>query len=129
MQRFHFISGLPRAGSTLLSAILSQNPRFHAGVSSPLTAFFSSLLGQVSVGSEWSTRVNTSQRRRLLHGLFEAYYADLPAEKQVVFDTNRVCVAPARIARSVSTGAGDRLRAQCRLGHGQHRTPLPQEPV
>jgi sulfotransferase len=28
----HFISGLPRAGSTLLSAILRQNPRFRAGM-------------------------------------------------------------------------------------------------
>ena len=90
MQRYHFISGLPRAGSTLLSAILRQNPRFHAGVSSPLAAFFSSLVSQVSVGSEWSAQVTVSQRRRLLLGLFESYYADLSAEKQVVFDTNRV---------------------------------------
>ncbi|HEY1980268.1 MAG TPA: hypothetical protein VGH13_09265 [Xanthobacteraceae bacterium] len=28
----HFISGLPRAGSTLLSAILRQNPHFRAGM-------------------------------------------------------------------------------------------------
>lgn len=89
MQKFHFISGLPRAGSTLLSAILNQNPRFHAGVSSPVASFFSSLVSQVSVGSEWSTRVSIAQRRRLLLGLFEGYYADLPAQKQVVFDTNR----------------------------------------
>jgi hypothetical protein len=27
-RRLHFISGLPRSGSTLLSAILRQNPRF-----------------------------------------------------------------------------------------------------
>jgi len=93
MQSFHFISDLPRAGSTLLSAILSQNPRFHAGVSSPVASFFSSLVSQVSAGSEWSTRVSIAQRRRLLHGLFEAYYADLPPEKQVVFDTNRVWTA------------------------------------
>jgi hypothetical protein len=33
---FHFISGLPRAGSTLTAAILRQNPRFHAGMSSPV---------------------------------------------------------------------------------------------
>ena len=33
--QYHFISGLPRSGSTLLSAILLQNPRFHAGMSSP----------------------------------------------------------------------------------------------
>jgi len=33
---FHFISGLPRSGSTLLSAILRQNPRFYAGMTSPV---------------------------------------------------------------------------------------------
>jgi hypothetical protein len=26
----HFISGLPRSGSTLLAALPRQNPRFHA---------------------------------------------------------------------------------------------------
>lgn len=46
MSSFHFISGLPRAGFTLLSAILLQNPRFHAGMSSPVGALFSSMLGQ-----------------------------------------------------------------------------------
>jgi hypothetical protein len=30
------ISGLPRSGSTLLAAILRQNPCFHASVSTPL---------------------------------------------------------------------------------------------
>jgi hypothetical protein len=30
----HFISGLPRSGSTLLAAILRQNPHFHATISS-----------------------------------------------------------------------------------------------
>ena len=29
--RLHFISGLPRSGSTLLAALLRQNPRFSAG--------------------------------------------------------------------------------------------------
>jgi sulfotransferase len=27
----HFISGLPRSGSTLLAALLRQNPFLHAG--------------------------------------------------------------------------------------------------
>jgi len=35
-ERLHFISGLPRSGSTLLSAILRQNPRFYAGMTSPV---------------------------------------------------------------------------------------------
>ena len=39
-ETFHFISGLPRSGSTMLSAILRQNPRFHAGMSSPVASLF-----------------------------------------------------------------------------------------
>lgn len=85
---FHFISGLPRSGSTLLSAILRQNPRFHCGVTSPVASFFSAIVSQVSVGSEWAPQVSTDQRRTILRGLFESYYADSP--QPVVFDTNRI---------------------------------------
>lgn len=86
--RIHFISGLPRSGSTLLSAILRQNPLFHAGMSSPVGAMFSALLQQVGAGSEWGSAVSTEQRKRLLRGLFDSYYADC-ADKSVFFDTSR----------------------------------------
>lgn len=92
MPHYHFISGLPRSGSTLLAAILRQNPRFHAGMSSPVGSLFSGLLGQVSAGSEWGPVVNTEQRRRLLRGLFDNYYTE-QAGKPVVFDTNRLWCA------------------------------------
>ncbi|MBP1207873.1 sulfotransferase [Duganella sp. 1411] len=85
---YHFISGLPRSGSTLLSAILRQNPRFHAGISSPVASLAAGLLGQVSAGSEFAALVDARQRRALLRGLFDAYYADHP--QQVVVDTNRL---------------------------------------
>jgi len=88
LQQFHFISGLPRSGSTLLSAILLQNPRFHAGMTSPVGALFSGVLEQCSAGSEFGAVIDTDMRRRLLRGLFNAYYAD-KADKPVVFDTNR----------------------------------------
>ena len=88
---FHFISGLPRAGSTLLSAILRQNPRFHAGMSSPVASLFDGVIGQVSAGSELSTMVSEAQRARILRGLFDSYYADL--EQPVIFDTNRAWTA------------------------------------
>lgn len=89
MSNYHFISGLPRSGSTLLAAILRQNPRFHAGMSSPVGSLFTGLLNQVSAGSEWGPVVNTEQRRRLLHGFFDNYYAE-QVDKAVVFDTNRL---------------------------------------
>jgi len=91
-RRLHFISGLPRSGSTLLSAILLQNPRFHAGMSSPVGALFTGLLQQLGAGSEWGPIVSTEQRRRLLRGMFDAYYAD-HADKPVLFDTNRLWCA------------------------------------
>lgn len=88
---FHFISGLPRSGSTLLSAILRQNPRFHAGMSSPVYTLFDGIISQVSAGSELSTMVNDAQRARVLRGLFDSFYADTP--QPVIFDTNRAWTA------------------------------------
>jgi len=87
-RKFHFITGLPRSGSTLLSAILRQNPCFHASVSSPVASFVSALLGQVSAGSEWAPQVSVEQRRLLLRGLFESFYQG--NDHEVIFDTNRV---------------------------------------
>ena len=36
MKKFYFMAGLPRAGSTLLSTLLNQNPRLYSGPSSPV---------------------------------------------------------------------------------------------
>lgn len=90
-RHFHFISGLPRSGSTLMGAILRQNPRFHASMSSPVAALFEGVLAQVSVGSEISTMVDDAQRARLLRGLFDSYYAKF--DQPVIFDTNRAWTA------------------------------------
>jgi sulfotransferase len=56
--RLHFISGLPRAGSTLLAALLRQNPRFTAGMSSPVYALFRSMLIETSARSEGSVFID-----------------------------------------------------------------------
>ena len=89
--KYHFISGLPRSGSSLLAAILRQNPRFAAGMSGPVAGLFEGVVSQVSVGTELSRMVNKEQRERILRGLFDSYYADNDA--QVIFDTNRAWTA------------------------------------
>jgi sulfotransferase len=89
---FHFISGLPRSGSTLLAALLRQNPRFHAGMTSPVGTLFTGMLNQFSAGSEFGPVIDQPLRRRLLRGLFDAYYAD-QVDKGVVFDSNRMWCA------------------------------------
>jgi sulfotransferase len=90
--RYHFISGLPRSGSTLLAAILRQNPDFQAGMTSPVGSLMLGMLNQFSAGSEIAPQVSHSQRRQLLRGLFDSYYAD-QADKSVIFDTNRLWCA------------------------------------
>lgn len=57
-------------------------------MTSPVGALFSGVLEQCSAGSEFGAVIDTDMRRRLLRGLFDAYYAD-KADKPVVFDTNR----------------------------------------
>lgn len=87
--QYHFISGLPRAGSTLLAALLLQNPKFHAGMTSPVGALVNSMLPQFAAGSEFGAVIGQAQRQRLIRGLFDSYYAD-KQDKAVIFDTNRM---------------------------------------
>lgn len=87
----HFISGLPRSGSTLLAALLRQNPRFHAGMSGPLAGLFGALLGEMSERNEFSVFLNDAKRERILRAVFDQYYADCQAE--IVFDTSRAWCA------------------------------------
>lgn len=86
--RIHFISGLPRSGSTLLEGILRQNPRFHAAISGPLADMFSGLVRGMSGFHDTSVFLSDVQRKRILGSLFKAYYADL-AGNRVIFDTGR----------------------------------------
>lgn len=86
MKQYYFISGLPRSGSTLLSAILKQNPRFHAGISGPLLSHVRSAIetGNTSQKSEY----DPIRTRRIVDATVNAFYADNP--KEVIFDTNRL---------------------------------------
>ena len=84
----HFISGLPRSGSTLLTALLLQNPALHAGITSPVGSLVGTMLREVSQGNETSVLMDDGQRRALLRGVFDNYYHALHPT-HTVFDTNR----------------------------------------
>lgn len=92
MTKFHFISGLPRSGSTLFSGILRQNPRFHADMSSPVGSLLNGILEQIGAGSEFYSFFDEDKRRSMCMAMFDAYYAN-EKEKQVIFDTNRMWCA------------------------------------
>lgn len=85
----HFISGLPRSGSTLLAGILRQNPRFHAGMTSPVGSIYMAMQSAVSRRNEAAVFIDDMQKQALLRGVFDNYYYTIGAEK-LVFDTNRI---------------------------------------
>lgn len=84
----HFISGLPRSGSTMLAAILRQNPKFTAGMSSPVGRLYRAAELAMSMQSEDGALVTDDQRKAVLRGLFTSLYG-----KGTVFDTHRMWAA------------------------------------
>lgn len=84
----NFISGLPRSGSTLLAALLRQNPALHANITSPVSSMVGAMLAEMSAGNEGSVFFDEGQRAAVLRGLFENYY-DAIAPTRTVFDTSR----------------------------------------
>jgi sulfotransferase len=87
--KIHFISGLPRSGSTLLAGILLQNPRLHAGMSSPVGGMYRALEESMSRKNEAAIFISDQQRQSILRGVFSNYYGEIDS-KEVIFDTNRI---------------------------------------
>jgi sulfotransferase len=84
---YHFITGLPRSGSTLLSAILNQNPRFHASITDPLASLVKGVIETSQNGPGMKSEVPIEKRKNLVRHLFEGFYED--TDKEVIFNTNR----------------------------------------
>ena len=94
-KNFHFIAGLPRSGSTLLSAILRQHPQFYARVTSPLYAMTDRMIDTMGPDMKYSSFFDEERRIAVLRGLFDSYYHDFDVDGGVVFDTNRMWTASA----------------------------------
>jgi len=85
------MAGLPRSGSTLLSSILNQNPKFYSGPSSPvLGAMFA--VEQDFMGNElYHGYPKPDQVREIIGSIPHHFYSDV--QQPVVFDKNRAWTA------------------------------------
>ena len=90
-KKFYFMSGLPRSGSTVLSSILNQNPRFYSGPSSPvLGAMFA--VEQNFMGNElYHGYPKPNQVKEIIGSVPHHFYSDV--QKPVVIDKNRAWTA------------------------------------
>lgn len=84
---YYFIAGLPRSGSSLLSAILNQNPRFHSGPSSPVLGLMTNIERSLASDELFLAYPKPQQAAELIANTIRHYYSDI--EKPVIFDKNR----------------------------------------
>ena len=102
----YFLSGLPRSGSTVLAAILNQNPMVHVTPTSGLI----SIMGVVAEKWEQDSSLHVQGRNdddviRMLRGLMQAKNETIP--KPVVIDKNRGWPAP-QIMKTMTKVLGER---------------------
>jgi sulfotransferase len=83
---YHFISGLPRSGSTLLSSILKQNPRFTSGISDPIASYAHSIIRDTNTAVGMDAAVSIEKRREIIRDIFDSFYKN---DREVCFNTNR----------------------------------------
>ena len=84
----HFLSGIPRSGSTVLAAILNQNPLTHVSTTSGLVHALDGL------ANTWHNAVllneNDTSRTKLaatMRGTIDAFYQDI--KKPIIIDKSR----------------------------------------
>jgi sulfotransferase len=93
VSRYHFISGLPRSGSTLLVSVLNQNPRFFAEITNPLCDFVREVVTTcTSLDPSFNSICPPERLKSSIEGLFAGYYAS-KKDKEVFFNTNRAWTA------------------------------------
>ena len=84
----HFLSGLPRSGSTVLAAILNQNPVTHVSTTSGLVHALDSLAN--IWGLDKLLGDNDPKRERLaqtMRGVINSFYEDIP--ENIIIDKAR----------------------------------------
>jgi hypothetical protein len=87
-KNLHFLSGIPRSGSTVLAAILNQHPSIHVSTTSGLVHALD------GVANTWAQAalLNANdpareQLARVMRGMVDAFYEDV--EKPTVLDKSR----------------------------------------
>lgn len=85
---FHFLSGLPRSGSTALTALLKQNPRFHVSTISPVIKYVREMTTVIDNCPFYRNEPKPEIARKLISDILPTWHSD--TDKPVVFDKNRI---------------------------------------
>jgi len=85
-KQYYFIAGLPRSGSSLISAILNQNPKFYAGPNSPVLHLMTQMEQSLSQDAFFNAYPKPGQAALIIGSIINNWYRDV--EQNVIFDKN-----------------------------------------
>lgn len=83
----YFMAGLPRSGSTLLSAILNQNPDIHSGPSSPVLPLMLHIEEYYNQCELFNANPNDDIAKNVISSILPQHYSD--RKEKVIIDKNR----------------------------------------
>lgn len=87
-KQLHFLAGIPRSGSTVLAAILNQNPMTHVSTTSGLVHALDGLANTWhSAGLLNENDADRSKLAATMRGTIDAFYSDV--DKPIVIDKSR----------------------------------------
>jgi len=98
-KQIHFISGLPRSGSTLLCNILNQNPDFHATSTSGILDIILAIRNQWENLSVFKAAPNKAGKAAVVNSILHNYVSIV--DRPVYFDKSRGWIAHMEMAEVI----------------------------
>lgn len=98
-KKFYFQCGLPRTGSTLLTAILNQNPRIHSSAASPLCRVIEDVIESFSNSDYYKADPRLSAAENVIKQIPHSFYEEI--EKPVIIDKDRRWGEKSQMIKSV----------------------------
>lgn len=87
MKKIIYSAGLPRSGSTLLSSILNQNPRFESQITNHLLPIVDATVHSFNKNATPREYLTTDTKRKIIRSIVDSYH-DTPG-KDVFFNHNK----------------------------------------
>ena len=100
MKTYYFDCGLPRSGTTLLTALLNQNPQIHAGTLSPVFEVMYYTRDRLQ-GEQAQAFPKPQIFKKMVGTLIDTYYSDV--EEPVVVDKSRAWPAHINLIKEYIT--------------------------
>ena len=84
---YHFMAGLPRSGSTVLSAILNQNPNVYASSQTDLVGMLYNLETSIPNYESYKAGLMHQGFASVMHNMADTFYSHI--DRPVIIDKNR----------------------------------------